>query len=508
MSDKPEPIKPRAVPLSHAGTVRKSRRIDPRRMFVYLFLAGAGLLVFALFVLAPRFVEPVLTGDGAVDTPVPGSTPARESRPPSATARPAEPPPFEALRREQARTEAQDELARFVEREIELREAMQVETWAAEAYEAAKNLAHAGDESFVDERYTAAIDNYRRAADALEALIAEGHGRFETALANALNEIDARDIEAAEGWLTDARLIKPAHPDLIGAEARAGSLPEVVTLFRDAHNRELSGEWDDALATYARIRSLDPATPGLDQAMSRARQQRTAQRLQSLLSAGFAQLAGGELRQAESSFRKALSIDPDNGAALGGLQQIAERGLVRRVEDLRRQAEKAESGEDWPAAAQAYEAILALDGNIQFARGGITRARLQRETLAALRDIAARADALSSDRLYARALDTLARARELDPRGPVLARQIDEVEALLSRYANPVPVILKSDNATEVLLSNVGPLGKFAELRLNLRPGAYTLIGSRDGCRDVRATITVRTEMAPVDIRCREVLAR
>ncbi len=476
-------------------------------MFVYLFLAGAGLLVFALFVLAPRFVEPVLTGDGAVDTPVPGSAPARETRPSSA-ARPAEPPPFEALRREQARTEAQDELARFVEREIELREAMQVETWAAEAYEAAKNLAHAGDESFVDERYTAAIDNYRRAADALEALIAEGHGRFETALANALKEIDARELEAADGWLADARLVKPAHPDLLRAEARAGSLPEVVRLFRDAHNRELSGEWDDALATYARIRSLDPATPGLDQAMSRARQQRTAQRLQSLLSAGFAQLAGGELHQAESSFRKALSIDPDNGAALGGLQQIAEQGLVRRVENLRRQAGKAESDEDWPAAAQAYEAILALDGNIQFARGGIARARLQLETLAALRDIAARAEALSSDRLYAAALDTLGRARELDPRGPGLARQINEVDALLKLYANPVPVILKSDNATEVLLSNVGPLGKFTELRLNLRPGAYTLIGSRDGCRDVRATITVRTGMTPVDIRCREVLAR
>ena len=508
MSDRPEPIRPRAVPLSHAGTVRKGRRIDARKLLVYLFLAGAGAVVFALFVLAPQFVEPVATGNGSAGSPVSGEHATGADERPRAAPRPSEPPPFEALRREQARTEAQDELARFVELEIELREAMQVESWAAEAYEGAKNLAHAGDESFVEERFSVAIESYRSAADALEALIADGHSRFAAALSGALERIDARDADGAEPLLAEGRLIKPAHPGLAHARARARSLPEVVGLFREAHNRELAGQWDAALETYARIRSLDPETPGLDRAIGDARRQRAAQRLQSVLSAGFAQLARGSLSEAESSFRKALSMDPDNGAALGGLQQIEEQGLVRRVDALQRQAAAAEDREDWPAAAQAFEAILALDANIRFAREGITRARQQTEALAALRDIAAEAESLSSDRRFAAARDTLAVASNLEPRGPILAESIAEVEALLDFYADPVPVVLRSDNATEVLLSNVGPLGRFSELKLNLRPGAYTLIGSRDGCRDVRATISVRTGMAPVDIRCREVLAR
>ena len=507
MADNARPIRPRAVPLSHAGTARKSRRIDPRRLFVFLFLAGAGLLIFALFVLAPRFVQPIATGSGQAATASGEPAPRAEQRPRPA-AGPAELPPFEALRREQARTEAQDELARFVERELELRDAMQVESWAAEAYEAAKNLAHAGDESFVEERFAAAIENYRSAADALEALIAEGHARFETALANALERIDERNPAESERWLADARLVKPEHPDLLRAEARARSLPELIALFRQAHNQELAGQWDDALNTYARIRDLDAETPGLERAVGQARQQRAAQRLQAHLSAGFAQLSRGELSAAEASFRKAVAMDPQNGAALGGLQQIAEQGLVRQVERLERQAAGAENAEDWAAAARAYEAILALDGNIRFARTGLTRARRQQETLDALREVTARAGSLSSDKRYAAARQTLQRATELEPRGPVLAGRIAEVEALLNLYATPVPVVLKSDNATEVLLSNVGPLGRFAELRLNLRPGAYTLIGSRDGCRDVRASITVRSDMGPVDIRCLEVLAR
>ena len=507
MSDRGEPIRPRQVPLSHAGTVREGRRIDSRRLLVYLFVALAGAAVFALFVLAPQYLAPVPPGDGAGESAATGNArPSQESS--RAASRPAEPPPFEALRRQQARTGAQDELARFVELEIELREAMRVESWAAESYDAAKDLAHAGDESFVAERYAAAIESYRAAADALEALIAEGHGRFETALAAALEAMDGRDPAEAERRIAAAALVKPEHPDLERAAARAGRLPAIVTLFREAHNQALAGQWDEALNTYARIRSLDPETAGLDRAVAEARRQQAGMRLQSYLSAGFAQLADGQLEKAEASFRKALSMDPGNGAALGGLQQIAEQGLVRQVEGLEREALAAAAREDWPAAARAFEAILALDANIQFAREGLARARRQAGALAALRDIAAQAESLSSDQRFAAARDTLARAEELEPRGPALAALIAEVEALLNRYANPVPVVLRSDNATEVLLSNIGPLGRFSELRLDLRPGAYTLVGSRDGCRDVRASITVLTRMAPVDIRCREVLAR
>ena len=464
------------------------------------------MLVFTLFALAPRWVEPLATSNGGSSPAERGAPPVRADNRPAAVP-PAEPPPFAALRREQARTEAQDELARFVELEIALHEAMQVEGWADDAYDTARDLAHAGDESFVQERHAEAIEHYRSAADALQALTAEGHSRFADALAGAVAAIDARNAGEAERRLGEARFVKPAHPGLAHAEARARSLPELVTLFREAHNQELSGQWEGALATYARIRDLDPDTPGLDQAVHEARRQRSAERLQALLSDGFGRLARGELSDAESSFRQALAMDPENGAALGGLQQIAERGLVRQVAELRRQAAESESAEDWPAATRAFEAILALDGNIQFARTGVERAGLHAETITALRGISGRAEALSSDRLYAAARETLARARALEPRGPLLAAKIDEVHALLEAYADPVPVVLHSDNATEVLLSNVGPLGRFARLRLDLRPGAYTLIGSRDGCRDVRTAITVRSGMGPVDIRCREVLA-
>jgi hypothetical protein len=113
---------------------------------------------------------------------------------------------------------------------------------------------------------------------------------------------------------------------------------------------------------------------------------------------------------------------------------------------------------------------------------------------------------LSSDKLYQEARQILERAEALEPRGPRLKGQIADVRTILDTYANPVAVVLRSDNRTEVTVSSVGALGSFEEKRLELRPGAYTVIGSRDGCRDVREQIVVRPNMNPVDIRCAETL--
>ena len=65
---------------------------------------------------------------------------------------------------------------------------------------------------------------------------------------------------------------------------------------------------------------------------------------------------------------------------------------------------------------------------------------------------------------------------------------------------------IESDQLTSVTLYRVGALGSFAAKDLELRPGTYTVIGSRDGYRDVRQTFTVRPgrNLPPISIVCVE----
>jgi hypothetical protein len=81
-------------------------------------------------------------------------------------------------------------------------------------------------------------------------------------------------------------------------------------------------------------------------------------------------------------------------------------------------------------------------------------------------------------------------AQEL--RGPRIDGQVEQLGRLITLASQPIAVRLTSDQLTTVTLYRVGSLGAFASRDVELRPGTYTVIGSRDGYRDVRMTFTVR----------------
>ncbi len=83
-------------------------------------------------------------------------------------------------------------------------------------------------------------------------------------------------------------------------------------------------------------------------------------------------------------------------------------------------------------------------------------------------------------------------AESLQPRGPRLSERLDKLKALVDVARTPVKVIIESDNLTKVAVYKVGKLGRFTTRELSLRPGSYTLVGSRDGYKDVRQKIIVK----------------
>lgn len=499
------PIRPKSVPLSHATPAPAGASRGGRHLTYGLTIALAAASLVLVFYLLPKWLEP---------------TPALPPSPSAATGKPAPPaatstapaddadtlPPFQQLQRQQARERAQQQLAAFVERQIRLEEEMSVGAWGAEAYQRAKALAAAGDESFVKESFDQAIEQYEAATDALGTLMERGRSLLEQSITEGTQALAARDEAAAKAAFDLAVTIAPDDPRVQEGLRRTALLPEVSTLLRQARNHELAEDWDDAERVYAQVRQLDPATAGLEEAQARVAEGRRQVRLQTLLSDGFAHLDAGRYDAARRAFSDALSLEPGNSVAQGALEQVGKQAEVARLNRLRREAEQAASEERWDDAAALYAQVLDRDATIRFAQTGRAEALAQSRAMTALRRIVDSPDRLSSEALYQEAQDILARAKALTPRGPRLAGLITDVASILDTYSSPVPVLLRSDNRTQVTVSTIGNIGAFTEKRLELRPGAYTVLGSRDGCRDVRAEIVVRPNMNPVDIRCVDTL--
>ena len=112
------------------------------------------------------------------------------------------------------------------------------------------------------------------------------------------------------------------------------------------------------------------------------------------------------------------------------------------------------------------------------------------------------AQRMINDAVLEDARSTLAGAREVASPGPRLAGQIERLDGLIARMSVPVPVVLESDQETEVAVYQVGKLGRFGRRELELRPGEYTVVlegmlrvEHENGTLDVRAGEAVITRL-------------
>jgi len=499
-------IRPRPVSLSVANDADRPRAAISLGM---VFAAAGAVLLVAIalwvFLYLPKHVAvpaPVAQAPAAQGLP----NGATEAAPPAPAATPTGPAPFEAIQIDRERKRAQETLAQFVKLQIELDERMHVRDWALDPFNDAQQLANDGDALFTKNQFDDAMAKYQNGIVALQTLRDQGRARFDGALQAAIAAIDKRDTAAANAALDTAATVYPDDPRVTDNRKRAQRLPQIIELLDDADQAIERNDWRTALAKYRAIEALDPKTAGLQGPLADAQSRVGNLDYQGTLTAGFAALEAGNYDAARRAFEAALRQRPNDGAARDGMNQVEQRATLTSIEEYRQRAARAEAEERWADAVNDYEKVLSVDAAIKFAMDGRARANgralLDQKLGAALAD----PGALSSDAAYAQTVSLYEGAAKIPSPGPRLTNQLNRLEAVLTLAGNPVPVVLTSDAATEVTMSQVGALGKFARKELKLRPGRYVLKGSRDGHRDVRLEVNVLPQMAPVEISCRDTI--
>jgi len=227
----------------------------------------------------------------------------------------------------------------------------------------------------------------------------------------------------------------------------------------------------------------------------------TRKRFRELLSLGLAALHSGQYLEARDTLLNAASIDPESDEVREALSQVDQALKLAQLDRLQRQATAAERNGQWPKALEMYLEALTIDPNVGFALRGSERT-LRRITLAKRFDFfLTQPETLFNDRHLENAVQLLLDAERVEPRDPGLAANLEKLDQLVTAAQTPVHVTITSDNQTDVVVYKVGRLGRFETHELHLRPGPYTMVGVRDGFRDVRLRVTVNPGATPPAVR-------
>jgi len=229
---------------------------------------------------------------------------------------------------------------------------------------------------------------------------------------------------------------------------------------------------------------------------------------QVLLSRGLAQLHDGQYRQARETLHEAAALDPDSEAIREALSQVDQALKLAQLDRLQRQATAAQRQGAWSTALNHYQAALVIDPNVRFALRG-RQYVVQRITLAKrINFYLAQPESLFSKPHLTNAVQLLVEAEAIEPKDHAFVTLLNRLETAVTAAQTPVQVSITSDSQTDVAVYQVGRLGRFEHRRLELKPGTYTVVGTRDGYRDVRLRLAVKPgSIAPaVRVVCEEAI--
>ena len=457
-------------------------------------LAGGGLLL--------RYLEshPLSIGD------VPGKKPpslSGEKIPPVQQAeRPPEPKEPGAW--ERAKQRAEHSMEAFVVAREDL-DATGADQWGGTDYRQMAKTGEEGDAYFLKKDYGPATEKYDQALKMVRGLRAQSGNVRNRLLEEGERALDIGDATHAREKFALALRIDPAGKRARQGMVRAEKAQSVARFMASGKNDENQGNLAFALADYQEAVNLDPDSDPARKAFQRVREHIAREEFQRLMSSGFNALDREDFQGARGFFKEAQALRPAAREAADALVQADQAMRLARMAKLQEEALEAERSEDWEGALKAYAGVLEMDPLVQFAVEGKERCLLHIRLFKRMAFYLNKPEVLESDQYLEQAEQLLTEAEGIAPKGPRFTGQLERLDHLVGIAKTPLPVTLESDNLTLVVVYRVGRLGTFFKKDLTLRPGSYTVVGMRDGYKDVRQQVLVKPgQPVQVTVICTE----
>jgi len=378
--------------------------------------------------------------------------------------------------------------------------------WGGPEFAAAQAHAAEGAAALGTGDLDVAAPRYKEALVLLDIVAKRAPSALSAELSNGDRALESGQGELARQAYELARRIDPRSKRAEDGLRRARNLGGVLPLLADGANAEAARNFPRAVQDYSQALALDPDNEKAKAGLARANSAFGADTYAKAVGTGFAALGAGRLEEARVAFENARVARPNGGEAAEGLGRVGAALRARGFASARSRAASYEIEERWRDALQEYQQALQLDASLSFAQAGRDRAIARGDLSERLDGMIAHPERLADAGIRNEVGSLLNQARAADPSGPILRSQIARLEILIAQYDKPVRLALLSDNATQVAIQRVGFFGAFSRREVQLKPGRYTVVGTRAGFRDVRRDVTVAPgqDLQSVSVSCIE----
>ena len=470
-------------PTSHAKQQGKQRLI----IILLLVLAAAVIVLLPSLVTEPWIADPSAPTTPAATAVVSPSTVAEKTK---------------------YRQDSQTTLAQIIAVRDRLNK-QSVERWAAFEFRQAQALVTQGDEQYGYGEYRESLTSFQQSLNQLNSLEQLGQTMLAKALTDGLTAIEnaaPTDRSIASATASLAVAIAPNNQQAQQLALRASTLPEVIVQLQTADKLLASNQLAGAANAYQQALNLDSQHRRAAAALDSTRQAITKERFRSAMSLGFSALDNDNFTAATQAFDKAGTVYPNHPSVAQALSQVTTRQSQVIVNRQMKRAGDHEIAEQWQHAFDIYQSLLTTDPSLTTAKVRSISVKVRATLDKQINEILADPLKLAVNSTYNNAQRLLKDASGIAKPGPVLRRQIIELDKKLRQSRTSVDVVLQSDGLTDVTLFRVKTLGAFKQTSVLLRPGRYIAAGKRIGFRDIRVefTITGEAKPEPILVSCSE----
>tara|TARA_R110002049_G_scaffold182041_2_gene349627 strand:+ start:53293 stop:54852 length:1560 start_codon:yes stop_codon:yes gene_type:complete len=394
---------------------------------------------------------------------------------------------------QQFKVEAGKLLASIIELEAHL-DRHAVKKWAAEKYADAVEQGRIGDEHYRRQQYRQASETFQLAINRLQDLKQRIQPTLMQALTRGEQALTQGDQNTAFQQFALAIAISPQDMRAINGVQRTKTLEQLFALLQRGSSFEFHNQLQQAKLVYEEAITLDPLSDEARAALARVDTRLADEEFSRILAVAYQALQNRQYTDARAAFKDAKKLKPDASEPVTGLNKVDAAIREAKIENLLVEAEHFVQLQQWQQAATSFEKVLRLNNNHKQASSGLRDSNAKAMILDELKAALASSDQLYKDKVLQDAEKVLESVAGLTSPGAIIEQHYEQLQRLVRVAATPVPVILVSDNHTEVVVFKVKRLGKFKQYELQLRPGPYTVVGTRNGYRDVRKVINIKPE--------------